>query len=531
MGSAGGLLPDQNSAQFFVLNNSVLTKMPRDCTAPLTSRCTVPAGFGYPILIAWNMLTLQTMQQNRPKYLESLVANHRLTPDGKEWLTLALDPFHDFQHQAAGYPDADGSQTLVSCYQYQADISVPPGVVGNWDCHIYNNPLLTTNNCQIVNQQADLSYCVEVAPAVPFNTGILSMIAVPTGSAMVPVAPAPAIYSYSALPAPGNSDLSAGVTRVIGLGFEIVNTTAEINKQGAVTCYRMPQYIADTGSMIQRNAASSVLYNMPQRRVRMPPSTIAQANLLKGTRTWDASSGVYATAAQNSVSNPLCTWSNAQMVVDPVANLGAASQAHVTGWNIIAVNASPLVSGATPNCTKFGPFDTTGAMFTGLSNETTLTVKLRVYVERAPTWAEPGLAVLATPSAGYDPLALELYSHAISHLPVAVTVGENSAGDWFRAVVRTLKDVAGPLTNLLGPVVPGASQMGTAVQSVLGKMDAWMSNNQSHPSISNSVGQAKGRSDPSNSQSRNRVNRTPTSQQKKKKRQVRAGALIRVGAN
>ena len=48
-------------------------------------------------------------------FLTSLVDHHQITEDGKEWLTLALDPFHDYNKQVAGYPDADASHTVVSC--------------------------------------------------------------------------------------------------------------------------------------------------------------------------------------------------------------------------------------------------------------------------------------------------------------------------------------------------------------------------------------------------------------------------------
>jgi len=416
--------------------------------------------------------------------LDALVKDHRLTPDGRDWLTLALDPFHDQNHPAAGYPDADGSQTIVSCYQYQLDVTAPVGAVGNWDCHVFFNPLSTTANGLVVDQAATWATLTEPAAASPYPLGPLSIVSADAGGALVPINPLPAVYRYQCLPAVGTTDISAGVSRVIGAGYEVVNTTAEINKQGAVTSYRMPQYKSDVGSILWKNAANTVNASMSAVRYRQAPANVAQANLLKGTRTWDASAGVYATMAQSAISNPLTVSNSVTPIFDTASVPGATSQVLSAGYNWIQLPAAPSATLGSGFQSKHIPFDTTGSMFTGLSNSTTLTVKLRLYVERAPTFAEPNLSVLATPSAGYDPVALELYSHAISHLPVAVTVHENGAGDWFRAVVRTLKDAAGPLTTFFSHFVPGATVVGSAAQQILGQMDSWAHPSHPRPSVS-----------------------------------------------
>jgi hypothetical protein len=455
---------------------------------------------------------------NRPKYLDSLVANHKLSADGKAWLTLALDPFHDYSHPAAGYPDADGSQTLVSCYQYQADVSAPVGVAGNWDCHVYNNPTATVNTGTLATSNATWNIITETATNPAHNICPLNIVAVASGDPLLPISPAPVNFTYTNLPASPNTDLCAGVSRIIGMGFEVVNTTAELNKQGAVTVYRMPQYASTTGQSFFNNNAATRKGPLSMQRWRRPPSTLAQANLLKGTRTWDASAGVYAVAVQNSVQNPLSISGNTSIVYESASYVGATSNVDMTSVTNDTVNAPPALTNYSPDPTKPIPFDTTGAMFTGLSLTTTLTIKLKVYVERAPTYAEPSLAVLATPSAGLDNVALELYSYAISQLPVAVTVSENGAGDWFRAVVRTLKDVAGPVSSALNPFIPGASLVGTAAQQVLGKMDTWL-NKQKTPTVSASAQQYQA---PSTTKASTKTHRVPTSQKKMMK--VRIGA-------
>lgn len=387
-------------------------------------------------------------------FLKSLQDNGKITPDGKEWLTLALDPFHDYTHQVAGYPDSDGSQTVVSCYQYEKEVNCG-ALNSTWACHIFNSNLASSNQMAVLTETADWTATTEAANAPGWSMAplVISVAANPLQLApQIPIAAGNP--TYQVVPELGTTDISGGNSRVIGMGWEVTNTTADIYKQGAVTVYRVPQYEAafqNTTTNIgatQKSTAVGVKF-------RQPPATVAQANLLKGTRTWAARDGVYATAVMNSIHNPIKGYSNQAILYGNSTTPDAATD---TVWQNIytTVGTSAAVSTTTFQAAKTIPFDTTGAFFTGLSKETTLIVKLRVYVERAPTFLEPSLSVLASPSAGYDVNALSLYSQAINMLPVAVKVGENEAGDWWRAICRVLKYTAGPLGAIANTFLPGA---------------------------------------------------------------------------
>lgn len=399
---------------------------------------------------------------NKPKFLEQLVKSQKLSSDGRDWLTLALDPFHDYEHPVAGYPDADGSQTIVSCYTYQLDVAKPAAVVGNWDCHVFNTPEMTSTNQSMVTQNANWLTMVETA--LSSNVGPLTVL---TGGSGVALSMGAATTTSAALPALGTTSLISGITRVIGMGFEVTNTTSALHKQGAVTSYRMPQYLDNANQVELTNAAGTQAGTILCRRSKMPPLTVAEANLLKGTRTWDAAEGVYAVCVQNSQHNPMMLADNVSTSLVRNAINGTAETVPVSFYTWGAANVAPVPTSIKPSLTQLAPFDTTGSFFTGLSEETTLTIKLRVYLERAPGYTEPDLAVLATPSAGLDEYAMTLYSHAIAQLPVAVTVKENGIGDWFRGVVSVLRDVSATAGNFLNPIFPGAANVGNAVTKVL----------------------------------------------------------------
>lgn len=415
-----------------------------------------------------------TPYKNNKDFLQTLANNHDITQDGKEWLTLALDPFHDYNHQIAGYPDADASQTVVSCYQYQMDLTKPPlaGAV-NWDAHVYTTPACMAENLSLFNLSADWKTTTEPNPAIQTSWAHAPLVITTNtqGSNMFPVTPLPVadIPVTVTLPAKGSVDLCSGITRVIGMGFEITNTTAEISKQGSLTVYRMPQ----RGDPYQMRTVSNGTLVAPVTGTmwREAPSSLAQINLLKGTRTWAASEGCYCTVLQNSVSNPMKQVESGQILYSKESDTGEvqlikASQYDAVGAAAVSPNATAVAFA--PNQTM--PFDTTGVYLSGLSPTTTLTIKLKVYVERAPTWSDPQLAVLASPSAGYDVRVLELYAQAINHLPPGVKVNENAFGDWWRAVTSVLKGAAGTVGMALNPFIPGAGIVGNSIGVAAGAL-------------------------------------------------------------
>lgn len=416
---------------------------------------------------------MQQRLANAPKdVLLALEKAGKLSHDGKEWLTLALDPYHDYEHQVAGYPDADASQTTVSCYQYQKVISAPPNAPANWDAHVYTLPVCYPDGTSLFTLSADWKTMQEPNPAVQnWVQGPLNIVTNLAGGELGISTSTINAPTKTTLPAAGVEDLCSGITRVIGMGFEITNTTSELNKQGTLTVYRMPQL----GNTYQMKTISNGTLVAPVvgEMWRLPPRTVADANLLKGTKTWAASDGVYCTCLQNSVHNPLRMMESQQLMygseVDPgVASLVMATQYDAMGAAATAPNASCVAF--PPNQTM--PFDTTGVFLTGLSNSTTLSITMKVYVERAPTWKDANLAVLATPSAGYDVRALELYAMVANRLPPGVKVDQNALGDWWRAVTGIIKTVSPSIGLALNPLLPGAAAIGQGVARLTGVVDS-----------------------------------------------------------
>lgn len=399
---------------------------------------------------------------NRRTEIGQAVLKKGLSAEGRDWFTLAMDPFHDYQHPVAGFPDADSSHTVVSCFQYALDVSKPAGSAGNWDCHIFTNPVCeaTLMPNQITNV-ANVQYSV-FAGALSAMVAPVSIIKADAGQDLFPKSTVnwnPTNIEQQAVDM--TPDAGAGVSRIIGMGFEVVNTTADMYRQGALTAYRMPQEAAVDYNMYC-NSGVTIGSQIPVRTYRSPPSTANDAMVLGGTRQWAAAEGAYVVSPLATVQNPLTPPSSINMHYSVAGTDPAGAYVVADQFAALGVTSNlPVLTAQQMKLRKYTPYCTTGVFLTGLSQQTTLRIKVKCYVERAPTFNESSLAVLATPSAPYDAKVLNLYSSVLTALPVAVPVGYNAAGDWWKMILKTVAAVAAPIGGLMGG--PAGGLIGAAL--------------------------------------------------------------------
>jgi len=248
----------------------------------------------------------------------------------------------------------------------------------------------------------------------------------------------------------------------------VINTSAEIYKQGTITCYKMPQVVGKSDCLFTNVADTATAQKYPT-MLRYPPSSTAVASSLHGTVAWEAAKGAYVVCTQNSTNNDLSGVTYSPVVRTISGPIEAGAYIHATQLNYSPV-AKPTTA-YTGYPAKVIPFNTHGVMVTGLNANSTLRLRLRVYVERAPSpgSADAALIPLATPSAGYDAAALKVYSEIVSRMPVAVPVDFNSFGDWWKIISGIAKTVAVPVGALVGG--PGGAAVGGAVSAGLSGLD------------------------------------------------------------
>lgn len=390
----------------------------------------------------------------------------QITPEGADFLIAALDPMHDNQlKNVAGWPDLETAASVVRCVKQSAPFQKPTRLpVGNWDAYLVQWPWMVEQPfvaCARTNNQIDQTL-QETRPT--FAVGGLCVYCVASG-ADVDFAIAPDFVLTL------NDTYGLGPSRLLGAGIEVLNTTADIYKQGQVFVWRQPN--SKVASSNYNSLISNTTSGLPTTRISYdgqmissPPHNTKEAMLIPGTRQWRAEDGSYQVVSILGQDNPPVLVSYTQPILLLTAEAdsphGSANNASIpTVYNQSTLAVPNPMTG--PGDIIYPPFliypiHQTGAIYTGLSPETTLSITWNTYVETFPTIAEPDILVLATPSAVYDPLALQMYSNALLTLPVGVPSDWNGFGDWFADVVATVTDFLTPGALALGmPAIAAVS--------------------------------------------------------------------------
>jgi hypothetical protein len=392
--------------------------------------------------------------------LTKLVAKKKLTPQGAKWITQVMDPFHDSVLIPTGAPDGENSKTIVIPQDFEYTISCPASVTtGTWDAHIFTLPAGDSNNLNSFST----SYLGTLGAPGPNNlTGMVNFITGQTGTSIT-------IGSGTICPpAALDNTLLTAMSRVVGVAFEITNTTAEISLQGEVFGYRMPQ--VQTLNQFypnQVNGAYDFTVSPPSYISRTPPATLADVQKLTEIVSWEAARGSYSVARYVGMENPLQSATNFNR---GYSTLGAQYQ---TGsqqttfstnngafYNLSTSSSSPATITLVNTPVKIVPIDTTGVWYTGLSLTSTLMVRVRYFVEYLPVQGDGYISKLAVPSPLYDPFAIELYSKLATKMPAAVPANANHFGDWWNDAMDWITNNSPIIGEALGTIIPQAQLIG-----------------------------------------------------------------------
>jgi len=268
----------------------------------------------------------------------------------------------------------------------------------------------------------------------------------------------------------------SGAYRLVGCGVEVVNTTPELYIGGSVTTYRSPspkqRSMLIVPRSIETTPASTIYVPMGCDVTIVPPSLQRDAQLYPSSRTWGAKEGCYLIGTMNvddvEYSSTFANVVSFSQQYTPAALASSLDEvARTRAWlpqNVVSHTALD-----TDSMRQVLPFDTHGAIFAGLQPQATLQITVRYFIERIPTISQPELLVLTRPPTPYDPMALEIYSRCMTHLPVGVMVKDNPLGEWFNDVMNFVAEAAPVVGNLVGTVVPGAGAVGQVVGSLAGR--------------------------------------------------------------
>jgi hypothetical protein len=386
--------------------------------------------------------------------LVELERSTSLTKQGKNWLIQALDPFHDTDIPPTGFPDANIGGSIVQEVKSSIQISAPSSVTsGTWDLHAFN----LSNMLAGYLYQGGFLAGFTAAASTPVTAGGVVVLTGPTGTALN-LSNIGSNVNVTSLSLP--FDYLTGSSRIVAMGFEGVNTTSDLYRQGLVTVYRQPQPSVQVVNYPTKFGTVTGQTNMYL--CNDAPSSIDQAMLLEGSRQWKAADGSYSVVTLSSVDCPARQLTNASGVYLTETLLDAVATQCAFSW---AVNSS-----GTPIYLDNHNFNMSGAYYTGLSLQTTITINVVYYIERFPSCFNSTLAVLTSPSIPYDSMALELYARAMTGMPPGVPQYENGLGEWFRDVIDGIRPALALAGNTLSAIPNPYAQVGGTIASALSQV-------------------------------------------------------------
>jgi len=380
-----------------------------------------------------------------------------MTEEGRQWLIGCVDPFHDAPLDICGFPDGSIDPVVTQIVRQSVNVTCPSSITtGTWDVQIISLPfsknvrLGNSANMAGTNTNPDNQIYINNTPAT-ITAGGLSYTIVPTGTSFNPSTTIPTAF----VPNPIPDQYLLGNTRVIGKGFEVHNTTSVLNRQGMCTTWTIPiddiqnSAVVSTGFVVAGVGNTVTTVNALQ--IPMWPQSQAAAVLIPGSRQWTAEQGCYIVPKLRTNNVPI---TDTGFFVQPFVNGGDSSNPSL---NMFSLSTNTGITNFPPafQSVFWDNFDMHGAIFSGLSLQTTLTINYVWLVERHPDVTISDLVVLARPPPERDNVALELYTHISRKLPTGVPVGENGLGDWFMDALSTAADFISPVLSAV-PGVGGA---------------------------------------------------------------------------
>jgi len=319
------------------------------------------------------------------------------------------------------------------------------------------------------------------ADALSRNTGPITINSCPTDNSSAwrnPYASAPVTANVTNTKVLNlNANYTDGDYRIISQGFEVINTTAALTSQGLCTVWRSPVPALESASAAQMIWMTGGVYGTGLVKgqgvcsalvIDDIPDDINEALKLPNSKQWKAKEGCYVVGRINDCDNPVNNNSWKVPYFDRgQVGLPGSSDVYFYGCDPVqyTVGATPSFNSSAAQQLQWSNMDISGAIFSGLSLETSLTINWNIYIERFPSVQEPDLVVLAKAAPSYCPMAFELYKAIAMDLPVGCMQKENGLGDWFRDAVSTVSEIVTPVLSM---IPHPAAQAGAALSRGIG---------------------------------------------------------------
>lgn len=365
-------------------------------------------------------------------------------------LMLVTDPYHDYNLSATGYPDGSAIMSAIQRRYSRNTIANPFTLTTGqtWAFHIYSTPLHFKHELSTGTLQGNtLVFGSGTVFQGPLNVQFFKY---DVGGALID-----SITIALGSDSPYNNGNTSQV-RTVSFGYELHNTTAEINRSGSLTIYRAPPNYHDV-NLFSKNAA--VVRPFGAKHINQLPNSIETATNYPNTRTWEAAKGVYSVCLP-SPQNPfsMSIPSNFMLQTGTIPSNYAFQFYDSYETTRIVPTHSPL------SCT--------GVFSSKYSTDQTFTLDFRQILEILPTSNDPTDLSFASTCKPCDRLFMKMYKQMYTEIPPGVPVSMNAAGDWCRNIVKIAKTVLpaiGQVPGVIGNVAKVASPIVSLIDSKINK--------------------------------------------------------------
>ncbi len=377
---------------------------------------------------------------------------HGISEHGLNWFLTAVDPFHDVPLELSGYPDKVMTPSVVQMVRTSFNVSEPG--LGIWDCNIFLDQFALQEN--LYTNTAALTQQVLNSAGQGTTYALRGGVVVRAASTGTPLGLDTSRPSSVPLARDvyENSD-----ARLLGIGLEIHNTTAELNKQGSALCWRtldvpaimMKTLITDINTACQPTSVET-------RIAVSPPETLTEAAALPNSVGWDAKEGAYIVPIFVQEDNEPAGLTSMPLISEDSTTGGIRSPK----IDEAGAQRNKFIDFA--NCSNaMLPTSCSGVFLTGLSPETTLTVNVVYYMEVFPE-KDNILRRSTKPSSPEDIKAIELYTKVARELPAGVKVKDNFLGAFISGIgqiARAAMTYAPKVISAVNTAVSYGSTMAT----------------------------------------------------------------------
>lgn len=355
-----------------------------------------------------------------------------LSRETQNAIALVTDPYHDTEIETVGFPDDATAYSILNRFNLRYTIQCPFTLADgdSWDFHVFALPLVCESEMalRLVSgsslQLRDASTTLSSLNVTYHHYRAGALLA----------------HSTRALPImDAVSSSKPGRRRIVSHAYEIHDTTASLYRSGSLTTYRTSSppisiSLYDSATTTDYGVANQTLNFW---RVAEHPASLITAEMLPGTVTWDAGQGVYAVSLPEA-NNTFASEYHQNVIIGYAPN-PAFDQGVYASIKTSRVATSPL------RCCG-----TMSSQF--ITRENTFNLDFRLVLETVPHPQDINALSYCRRSADHNPQFLKLYKAMLNHIPIAVPVNQNSAGDWFRKIAGIVREVLPMVPSILPPM-------------------------------------------------------------------------------